>query len=618
MEQPAAILEDESGDASTWVCTRRLLTYAMQVDGPGFWLALLVSFGASIAEGVGLLLLLPLLSITGMNFGTGSPAGRLGNIVQALLMRIGLAHTLWLPAVLGIFLAVVGMRSVLRRSQSMMSFATTMKVELALSRRVYSAVVRAQWGFLVRQRAGRMTHVLAAELRRVAEAMGLLLSLVNLCCLTLLYFAIALKLSVAMTLIVLAIGAGITLLQRKTLERVRTASEDLNESIGEVFAATQDHLLNMKSVKTYNAEERDLQLYAGLCSRVAQHAVANARQQAASAFVFEIGSLAALGGVIFLALGVLHVQAAAMLLLLAVFTRLMPQLAAMQNDVHQLASVLPSFGHVLAVEADCLRHHEPPAVEDNRATELRNELRMEGVWFAYQADDITGADQYPEENYVLRDVDITIRAGQITALTGASGAGKSTVADLANGLLLPVRGSLIVDGHRLEPGTLRNWRNSVGYVGQDAALFHESVRENLMWAKPDATENDMREALTLASADFVFALPNGLESVVGQRGILLSSGQRQRISLARALLRKPALLILDEATNALDIENEDRVLQALHHEVQRSCHDGAAKFTVLMIAHRPEAIRRADFVLELEDGRIRRTGAAIEMGFEAR
>ncbi len=103
----------------------------------------------------------------------------------------------------------------------------------------------------------------------------------------------------------------------------------------------------------------------------------------------------------------------------------------------------------------------------------------------------------------------------------------------------------------------------MGYVGQDTVLFHQSVRENLLWARPEATEEDLREALLMASADFVYDLPGGLESIVGDRGILLSSGQRQRISLARALLRKPTLLILDEATNALDVENEGRVLDAL-------------------------------------------------------
>jgi ATP-binding cassette subfamily C protein len=148
-------------------------------------------------------------------------------------------------------------------------------------------------------------------------------------------------------------------------------------------------------------------------------------------------------------------------------------------------------------------------------------------------------------------------------------------------------------------------------------LFHQSVRDNLLWARPDATEIDLREALELACAGFAYDLPDGLDAVVGDRGILLSSGQRQRISLARALLRKPTLLILDEATNALDVENEARVLDAIREAIRTSNADqNSARhggLTVLMIAHRVSAIRRADRIFELETGRIARSGTWEEL-----
>ena len=593
---------------STWETAWALVRFAAGVDPRAVATTVAMALASSLTEGVGLALLLPLLAVAGMTFAGSTAAGRLGAASQRVLADAGVPHWLWLPVVLGVFLATGALRSVLRRSQSMMAYATMTRAELALSRRVYERVVKAQWGFLVRQRAGRLTHLLTEELRRVAEAISLLLSLINLGCLTLLYLAVALKLSAPMTLLVLVLGGALMLLQRGSLERTRRSGEKLYESIGEVYAATEEHLLNLKSVKTYNNEDRDVQLFGTLCDDVARHAAVTARHQATSDSWFEVGSLAALGAVIFLALKVLHVQAATMLLLLAIFTRLMPQLASLQSQVQQAAGVLPSYDHVLAIEAECTAHAEPEAIESSKSTSaalsLERELRLENVWFAYQ-----NPQKNHEPNFVLRGIDLAIEAGRITAVVGPSGAGKSTIADLANGLLLPTRGRLLLDGRALDPGALRQWRSRVGYVGQDTVLFHQSVRDNLLWARPGATNEELREVLLMAAAEFVYDLPGGLESIVGDRGILLSSGQRQRISLARALLRKPALLILDEATNALDVENEARVLGAIRDVVRGQ----RGALTVLMIAHRASAIRRADYIFELEQGRVVRAGAWEEL-----
>jgi len=555
--------------------------------------------------------------VAGMNFSGSSTASRLSLETQRVLA--GVPHWLWLPVVLGTFLATGAARSMLRRAQSMLVATLMTRVELALSRRVYESVVKAQWGFLVRQRAGRLTHVLTQELSHAAFSVSLLLSLINLSCLTLLYLVVALKLSAPMTLVVLAMGGGLLLLQRRSLGQMRASGKSVSDSVGEVYAATEEHLMNLKSVKTYNAEERDVQMFARLCGQVSRHSVESAKHQAASAFRFEVGSLVALGAVIAVALTVLHVQPATMLILLAIFTRLMPQLSAIQSQSHEAANRLPSFDNVLNIEADCVAHAEPreatvDAGERAAALRLEHAFRLEDVWFAYEPPAGTGDDSTSmEPEFVLRGIDLTIDAGTVVAVVGPSGAGKSTIADLVNGLLQPTRGSLLLDGRALGPAEIRQWRHQVGYVGQETVLFHQTVRENLLWAVPEATDGELRTALLLACAGFVYELPAGIETVVGDRGILLSSGQRQRISLARALLRKPALLILDEATNALDVENEARVLDAIK-EVVGTRNGG---LTVLMMAHRASAIRRADQIFEMDAGRIARCGTWAELNAAA-
>lgn len=574
-----------------------LLRFALSVDPRAFLLTSSIALVGSIAEGAGLILLLPLLAAAGMNFPGSTVPGRLAAVSQAVLSRSGLPHPLWLPAVLAVFLVTGAIRSILRRAQSTLTYATTNAVQLTLSRRVYAAVVRAQWGFLVRQRAGTLTHLLTEQLGKVTETIALLLSLINLLCLTLLYLAFAFKLSVAMTGIVLALGAVLILLQRSSVARSRASGQELTDSVHEVFAATEEHLLNLKSVKTYDAEERDIELFSSLCSRVVRNSVASARHQAGASFRFELGSLLALGTVIYLALGVVHVQAATLLLLLGIFTRLMPQLAALQSQTHQFAATLPAYDYVRRLERDCLAHAETQlTLHSMSAFTLTRELRLEDLWFAYQSRSTAANTDAPE--WVLKGLTTSIQAGVLTALAGPSGAGKSTLADLLNGLLTPARGTILLDGRALSTNDLRQWRRHIGYVGQETVLFHLSIRDNLLWARPDATSVELDQALRLASATFVYDLPGGLDAVAGDRGILLSSGQRQRIALARALLRRPALLILDEATNALDEENETRILDALIEVIRTR----QGSLTVLMIAHRASALQRAHNLLELEIG----------------
>ena len=217
-----------------------------------------------------------------------------------------------------------------------------------------------------------------------------------------------------------------------------------------------------------------------------------------------------------------------------------------------------------------------------RAVECRQ------VTFTYRGDGETPA---------LQDVSLKIAAQTTTAIVGPSGAGKSTLADLLMGLVTPSAGSVCVDDVPLSPERLQAWRRQVGYVSQETFLFHDSVRANLLWAQPEATDDDIWRALEQAAADdFVRQLPNGLDTIVGDRGLLLSGGERQRLSLARALLRRPQVLILDEATSSLDSENERRIQAAIDH-----LHE---QITIVVITHRLTTIRNADVIYVIERGRV--------------
>jgi len=230
----------------------------------------------------------------------------------------------------------------------------------------------------------------------------------------------------------------------------------------------------------------------------------------------------------------------------------MPRFMAVYGEFRLFISSLPAFTNVIAMEARCVAAGEPPLAATSRLP-LRRAIELRGVSFSYR----------PGAAAALAGVDLSVPAGAVTALVGPSGAGKSTIADLVMGLLAPDAGSIAVDDLVMGPELARSWREQIDYVGPDSFLFHETVRNNLLWARPGASEEEVAAALRLAAGEFVARLAPGLDTVVGDRGAMLSQGERQRLALARALLRKPALLILDEATNALDSESEAWVLRAI-------------------------------------------------------
>jgi ATP-binding cassette subfamily C protein len=363
----------------------------------------------------------------------------------------------------------------------------------------------------------------------------------------------------------------------------------VSESVSEVYSAATEHLQNLKAMKFYDAQTSDLAMFSSLQSSALQQTLESTRSQAAAAFWFEAGSLIVLGAIIFASLQILNVAPASILLLLAVFTRLFPRLATTQGELQAFLSELPAFENLMTIYRECMANAEVPGAASSGPA-LAHEIRLERVGFRYDAD----------RPLVLRDLSLTIAAGKITAIVGSSGAGKSTVADLVNGLLSPGTGRVLVDGAELTPQAARAGRRHVGYVAQDTVLFHDTVRANLSWANPDASEQEMKESLSLAAAEFVFELPQGLDTTVGDRGMLLSHGQRQRIALARALLRSPGLLILDEATSSLDFDNEKRILDAIERLKGRA--------TVLLIAHRVSAIQRADIIYLIENGSVAESG----------
>jgi subfamily B ATP-binding cassette protein MsbA len=215
--------------------------------------------------------------------------------------------------------------------------------------------------------------------------------------------------------------------------------------------------------------------------------------------------------------------------------------------------------------------------------------------------------KYPaSKHYILDDINLTVKKGEIIAIVGRSGAGKTSLVDLIPRFYDPVSGAIYIDGVNITDVNLKSLRQQIGLVSQDVILFNDTVRANITFGNPDASEEDIIRAAKAAYAhDFILELPKGYETIIGERGVMISGGQRQRLSIARAILKNPPILILDEATSALDTESEMMVQKALDTLMENR--------TTFVIAHRLSTVQKAGRIIVLEKGRIAEMGTHDEL-----
>lgn len=549
-------------------------------------LALAQTVLTGFTAGASLALLVPLLALTGMDTGV-EPLG-VSQWVARLLAVIGLPATL--PTVLGVFLGITALQAWLAAWQGRVASDLQCALATALRRQLYDAIVRCRWAFFVGQRQTDLSHALTVQVEAagggvyqvVALASGVVIALVNL--------AVALFLAPFATVAALSAAILLAMMLRRGTRHARGLGEAHLSAFRGLHGAAIEHLGNLKIMKSAGAELRSSARLAQLSATFASVHRRMIENETWQRSTFEVGSALVMAIMVLLSVGAAHLSVGGLVLLLFTFARLTSRLFGLQQNIAQLMYALPGFAEVDRLIGMFRAEAETVVPTETRTwTQGFRTIAMRNVSFAY--DDGTP---------VLLEVSFELQAGSITAFAGGSGAGKTTLLDLLMGLLKPASGEVLVDDTPLE--VMPEWRRRIGYVPQDVFLFNDTVRANLAWANPGASEAELRRALELAAAwEFVAALEHGMDTTVGDRGCLLSGGERQRLALARALLMRPSLLILDEATNALDRVTEDRVLDAL--ETLRP------EVTIVMVAHRASCLRRANVVHVLDGGRIVESGS---------
>lgn len=400
-----------------------------------------------------------------------------------------------------------------------------------------------------------------------------------------------------LTLGSLIIAPIIALLTVRFGKALRNLARESFEGSKQLTDTAQEALANQGIVKAYRAEKRESARFAAVAKQIVRANLRSASIAGASPPTIEM--IGILFVVLLLYFGQQEIMAGRMassqfLAFLFFLFRCydpMRKLSRLQNSMEQ---ALAAAHHVWEVMDEHAAIEEKQNARDLPV--LQREIELRNVSFGYEN----------ESRHVLRDINLRIEAGSMVALVGQSGGGKSTLTKLLPRFHDPTAGAVLWDGVDLRDVKLSSLRSHLALVTQETVLFNDTVRHNIAYGKPEATDAEIQEAARIALAhDFIREMPDGYDTIVGERGIFLSGGQRQRLAIARAILVNAPVLILDEATSALDAESERLVQRAIANLVRNR--------TTIVIAHRLSTVRRADVIVVMEAGRIIEIGTHTEL-----
>lgn len=460
---------------------------------------------------------------------------------------------------------------------------TLARVARDLRVRLLRALMSVQWPYFISQPEGHFANAISTETYRGCMAYRHTCSALANAIQVLVYAGVMLVISWQAAMVALALGAVVAALLGRFITMSRSAGREQTGIMKSLVARLTDALKGVKAIKAMARE-------APFLSVLERRSMSLERTEQRQVFAQEslvsfhepvIALMLAIGTYAALHWG--NLPASSLLVTAFLFYRLTGRFQDVQREYQASAVGESAFWSMNRILTEAEEQRELSTGTRN-ATGLRGEIRLDQVSFSYG------------EHRVLDNVSLTIPAGTLVALVGPSGAGKTTIIDLIIGLHRPDNGEIFVDGVPLQDLELRSWRQFVGYVPQETLLLHDSVYTNVALGNERASRDDVAAALRAADAwDFVARMEDGIDTVVGERGMRLSGGQRQRIAIARALLGNPAILILDEATTALDPDTEASICRTLRKL--------AGRVTIISISHQSAMRDVADFIYEIRNGK---------------
>lgn len=568
---------------------KQILKTVWRTDKKNFLFILLLNIGVALTGSISIVMLVPMLDFLHVTVGDN---GALNMLLQPFAAMDYLQRAI---TIILAFVILLLLRAVLSSVATVRQNAYLETYEKGLRKDIYKAIGSSSWEILSGKSGSELIQLIAVQSRQTRHCLSIMISLMASGFSALLQIAIAFWMSLPVTLVALSVGVGFLLLFRPFLKKSRKYGEQAVEISWKLHRETQNQLNGIKEIRAYGVENHHTKLFDDVSQEAYETNLRATQLRVIPQLCYSVAAAVLIALAFVYSVLILETGTAQLMVLVYIFSRLWPMFSSWQGQLQNIQTYVPAFESIRKAVEELTAGTKEAASYAN-AMPFEKEVAFQHVHFTYKSSN--------EE--VLHDVNFTLPCGSVTALVGPSGAGKSTTADLLLGLLQPTVGRILVDGIALTDQNLGAWRKAIGYIPQEPLILNTTVRENLLRFHPEASENDMIDALKRSLAwPFIEKLPKGLDTVLGDRGVRLSGGERQRIVLARVLMGDPKFIILDEATSALDYESESFIRETI-----RSLRDHT---TVLIIAHRMATIRGADRAVVLLNGSIAEQGDLQEL-----
>lgn len=541
---------------------------------------------SSVTAGVGIVMLVPMLGLLDISQSTLPILKDLPNLFSS--------YTLAQKAlvVVLVYCVLIALKEWITKTSGIRQSMFIEDYGLHIRSSIYEAIAQADYETLSNKKHANVMNLFSNESFYVSYAASEALRVGALVISAAIQLGIAFYMNAPLTLAVLVFGSIFLVILRSFRKRAQNYGETLMTAQQKLLEELNNELNGIKEIRSYQVEEEQYLLTLRGLREVRDANVQYTRINTLPSMVLSIGAAIIIGAVGFLSITVFRTDTARIIVLVYIFSRLWPIFSQVQGMVQRISSVLPAYRAVQELIGDLETRTRDSAASESSTLDFKETIAFDHVDFAYRGTD----------KPAVRDITMTLRKGDIIAFAGNNGSGKSTLADLLMGFLVPLSGNILIDGVPLRSDNLPSWREKLNYIPQDPLILNASVRENLTRFHPNATEDEINDALEKAMAlEIVRNLPQGLDTVLGERGVRLSGGEKQRVVLARALMGRPELLILDEATNAIDSISENLIQSAIRNLKN--------DITVVLVAHRYSTVCSADDVVVIEQGRVAEHGA---------